>query len=224
MLLPYLNEEQRILFPNPENSKDGIICYGGNLSPGILLSAFEQGIFPWYREESPIIWWSPDPRFVILKENFHIPSRLKRYLKKNLFSITTDMAFKEVIRNCASIPRKNQDGTWITPEMEEAYCELHRLGYAHSVEAWNQGILAGGFYGVLMGNIFIGESMFSFEPNSSHCAFVDFAENFFSKGGKLIDSQVYTDKEGFLYWLVPRGCFPGQKSGQRPPVCTNKGR
>ena len=104
-----------------------------------------------------------------------------------------DKAFKQVINNCAGITRKNQDGTWITPEMEEAYCELHRLGYAHSVEAWNKDVLAGGLYGVLLGNIFIGESMFSLESNASHFAFVRFAEFFFKSGGRLIDSQVYTE-------------------------------
>lgn len=193
MSLPYITDQYRITFPDPEDSEDGIVCYGGNLSPGVLLSALEQGIFPWYKTPEPIIWWSPDPRFVILRECFHIPKRLKRYIKKSSLNITMDKAFKQVINNCAGITRKNQDGTWITPEMKEAYCELHRLGYAHSVEAWNKDVLAGGLYGVLLGNIFIGESMFSLESNASHFAFVRFAEFFFKSGGRLIDSQVYTE-------------------------------
>ena len=153
MSLPYITDQYRITFPDPEDSEDGIVCYGGNLSPGVLLSALEQGIFPWYKTPEPIIWWSPDPRFVILRECFHIPKRLKRYIKKSSLDITMDKAFKQVINNCAGITRKNQDGTWITPEMEEAYCELHRLGYAHSVEAWNKDVLAGGLYGVLLAEL-----------------------------------------------------------------------
>lgn len=193
MSLPYITDQYRITFPDPEDSEDGIVCYGGNLSPGVLLSAFEQGVFPWYKNPGPIIWWSPDPRFVMLKEDFHVPKRLKRYIKKTSLDITVDKAFYRVITGCAEITRKNQDGTWITPEMKEAYCELNRLGYAHSIEAWNKDFLAGGLYGVLMGNIFIGESMFSRESNASHIALVRFAESFFNAGGRLIDSQVYTE-------------------------------
>lgn len=200
MSFPYLDEKTFIEFP-PLN-ENGIVALGGNLSPGVLLSAYLQGIFPWYNDEEPITWWSPDPRFVILPQNFHIPKRLKRFLNNNdslpsenkeKFIFKQNTNFSEVIKNCASIKRKDQNGTWITQDMIDAYCQLHELGYAHSFETWQEGILVGGFYGVLIGSVFFGESMFSFVPEASKAAFAIFAQNFFKQGGKLIDSQVYTD-------------------------------
>ena len=200
---PYLNIDEYFEFPSLEEDSEGIVCIGGNLSPGMLLSAYLQGIFPWYSKDDPILWWSPDPRFVLFPEELHIPKSLQKFIKrnnklllegdKNAFSFSTDCAFEQVIQNCSSVERKDQDGTWILQEMIDAYCDLHELGFAHSYETWQNGKLVGGFYGVEIGKIFFGESMFSLVPESSKVAFVRFAKNFLQRGGKLIDSQVYTD-------------------------------
>ena len=200
---PYLNIDEYFEFPSLEESYEGIVCVGGNLSPGMLVSAYLQGIFPWYSKNEPILWWSPDPRFVLFPEELHIPKSLQKFIKRNeklllqddpnAFTFTTDCAFEQVIQNCSSIDRKDQDGTWILQEMIDAYCDLHELGFAHSYETWQNGKLVGGFYGVEIGKIFFGESMFALVPEASKVAFVRFAKDFENRGGKLIDSQVYTD-------------------------------
>ena len=200
---PYFNVDDYFEFPSLEDDTDGIVCVGGNLSPGMLISAYLQGIFPWYTKDSPILWWSPDPRFVLFPEELHIPKSLQKFIKrnkkllvegdKNAFSFSTDCAFEQVITNCSSVERKDQDGTWILQEMIDAYCDLHELGFAHSYETWQNGKLVGGFYGVEIGKIFFGESMFSLVPEASKVAFVRFVKDFIERGGKLIDSQVYTD-------------------------------
>ena len=200
---PYFNVDDYFEFPSLEDDTDGIVCVGGNLSPGMLISAYLQGIFPWYTKDSPILWWSPDPRFVLFPEELHIPKSLQKFIKKNkklllegdknAFSFSTDCAFEQVITNCSSVERKDQDGTWILQEMIDAYCDLHELGFAHSYETWQNGKLVGGFYGVEIGKIFFGESMFALVPEASKVAFVRFAKSFIERGGKLIDSQVYTD-------------------------------
>lgn len=200
---PYLPIDYFFSFPDLTKLEGGIVCSDGNLSPGMLLSAYLQGIFPWYNDDEPILWWSPDPRFVILSENFRMPKRLKRFLKKNkelqeqkdenAFYFSANKDFNSVIRHCASIKRPEQKHTWIIDEMKEAYTEFHRLGYAHSFETWQNGRLVGGFYGVLIGKVFFGESMFAIEPEASKAVFAEFAKHFFGNGGKLIDSQIYTD-------------------------------
>ncbi len=195
---PKLDVGEWFQFPPFEDTDGGVIAFGGNLSPGMLLSAYMQGIFPWYNEGEPPVWWSPNPRFVLFPRELHIPNRLKRLLQKQPFLYTMNAAFSQVIENCAKTKRVGQDGTWILEEVIDAYKELHRLGFAHSFEAWEvtEGaypVLAGGFYGVLLGQVFCGESMFSHIPNASKCAFVIFVKNFASCGGSLIDSQVYTD-------------------------------
>ncbi len=195
---PWLSLDTWFQFPSFDDEDNGVIAFGGNLSPGMLLSAYLQGIFPWYNEGEAPIWWSPNPRFVLLPQNFHVPDRLQRFMRKNPFLYTMNEAFSQVINNCALCKREGQNGTWILDEVIDAYIELHQLGLAHSFEAWKtdaQGnkILAGGFYGVLIGQVFCGESMFSKFSDASKCAFVNFANNFFSCGGNLIDSQVYTD-------------------------------
>jgi leucyl/phenylalanyl-tRNA--protein transferase len=193
MLLPPKLTNNPKIFPNPlEINFDGIVAFGGDLSPQRLISAYSQGIFPWYNENEPILWWSPNPRFVILPQTLHISKKMKKIIKRNLFKITFNLKFPEVINNCKKISRKNQNGTWITNEMENAYNNLYKLGYAFSVEAWQNNNLAGGFYGIKLGNIFFGESMFSLIPNASKVAFLTFALDFFKNNGKLIDSQVYT--------------------------------
>ncbi len=185
-------------FPPFEENDDGIIAFGGNLSPGMLLSAYMQGIFPWYNEGESPVWWSPNPRFVLFPKDFHIPSRLQRTLNGNPFHYTMNEAFSDVIKSCSLAKREGQNGTWIIDEVIEGYTELHRLGIAHSFEAWKTSengarMLAGGFYGVLIGQVFCGESMFSKLADASKCAFVTFVNRFLACGGALIDSQVYTD-------------------------------
>jgi leucyl/phenylalanyl-tRNA--protein transferase len=189
---PYLTEGERFSFPSPEKARKDIVAFGGNLSPGMLLSAYEQGIFPWYNPGDPVIWQSPDPRFVILPGNLHISSSMKRVLKRGDFEITLDRDFEGVIRSCADIDRPGQGGTWITPDMIEAYIRLHRLGFAHSAESYVGGRLAGGCYGVELGRAFFGESMFSREDNASKAAFLTLAQRLFSGATAFIDCQVYT--------------------------------
>jgi len=190
---PYLNENQRFSFPDPLKAKHySIVAWGGNLSPGMLLSAYEQGLFPWYSDGEPVIWHSPDPRFVLFPEKLHISASMKKVLKRGEYSITQDRAFPAVIASCSGMYRPGQNGTWITQDMINAYTELHRLGWAHSAEAYFEGELAGGCYGVRMGNIFFGESMFSRKSNASKAAFLTLAKSLFDQGVRFIDSQSYT--------------------------------
>lgn len=192
--MPALDIEGRFLFPPVESSsREGIVCAGGNLSPGVILSAYRQGIFPWYSDEDPLLWWSPDPRFVVLPETLHVPSRAKRLLKHHGFYLSLDRDFPAVIRACASTERPGQGGTWIIEDMIDAYTRLHRLGYAHSVEVTREGQLVGGLYGVSLGNAFFGESMFSAESGASKVGFLSLALMLFEQGFTLIDSQVHTD-------------------------------
>lgn len=189
---PYLTEDERLSFPDPEHCEDWIVAVGGNLSPGMLLSAYEQGIFPWYNPEDPLIWQSPDPRFVIYPETLHISESMRKLFKKRLFTIRFDTNFEEVIHGCGSVPRPGQGGTWITQDIIQAYTALHRLGWAHSAEAYLDGELVGGCYGIRLGNVFCGESMFARYPNASKAAFLTLAKNLFNDGIAFIDCQVPT--------------------------------
>jgi leucyl/phenylalanyl-tRNA--protein transferase len=170
---------------------DGLLAVGGCLSKMRLLKAYRNGIFPWYNPEDPILWWSPDPRLVLFPDKLIVSRSLRKTLRKNNFSITFDQAFDKVINACASL-RKNSSGTWITDEITEAYNELYRLGFAHSVEAWCDGILVGGLYGVALGRVFFGESMFHTMTNASKVAFVSLVEQLKSWDYQLIDCQVHT--------------------------------
>jgi leucyl/phenylalanyl-tRNA--protein transferase len=170
---------------------DGLLAVGGCLSKTRLLKAYRNGIFPWYNPEDPILWWSPDPRLVLFPDKLIVSRSLRKTLRKNNFSITFDQAFDKVINACASL-RKNSSGTWITDEITEAYNELHRLGFAHSVEAWCDGMLVGGLYGVALGRVFFGESMFHTMTNASKAAFVSLVEQLKSWDYQLIDCQVHT--------------------------------
>ncbi len=191
---PLLDEACSYAFPSVEAaSPEGIVCAGGNLSPGLLLSAYRQGIFPWYGEGEPILWWSPDPRFVILPETLHVPASSARLLKRREFTLSLDRDFGGVISACARANRPGQDGTWILPDMIAAYKRLHELGYAHSVEVWREGELAGGLYGMSLGGAFFGESMFSVSSGASRVGFLNLAAMLFRQGFSLIDSQVRTD-------------------------------
>ena len=182
------------IFPNPsEADDDGLLAYGGDLSVNRLLCAYSQGIFPWFNDDDPILWWSPNPRFVLYIDDLHIPKSLKKIIKKNRFEIRFDTSFVKVMIECANANRPDQDGTWITPDMIEAYSDLHNQGFAHSFEAWLDGELVGGGYGVSIGDIFCGESMFTKVNDASKVAFVALVDRLKQNGFKLIDSQIYTE-------------------------------
>jgi leucyl/phenylalanyl-tRNA--protein transferase len=181
-----------LVFPPPDRAVDGLVAVGGDLSPERLLLAYRSGIFPWYDEGLPILWHSPDPRCVIPVDGLHVGRSLRRVLRSGTYAVRFDSAFERVIRACKTTPRPGQDGTWITPEMERAYVQLHRMGYAHSVEAWQDDELAGGLYGVSLGRIFFGESMFSHRADASKVALIALAERVRSWGFSLIDAQVPT--------------------------------
>jgi len=187
---------------------EGLLAIGGKLSVETLLLAYRSGIFPWYNEGEPVLWWSPDPRFVILPGQLKISDSMNKLLTRGDFEISFDNAFEEVIGRCSKIKRKGQHGTWISSEIKSAYVEMHKAGYAMSGEAWQNGQLVGGFYGVRLGNCFFGESMFSKVSNASKAAFITFAETFFNSGGKVIDCQVYTEHlESLGAEMIPREDF-----------------
>lgn len=160
-----------------------------------LYSAYMQGIFPWFNEDEgdPVIWQSPDPRFVIPIDKLHISKSIRKFLHHTPYTYTMDKCFDEVMKQCGLMEREGQNGSWIGPKMLAAYSKFHKVGYAHSIEVWHDGKLVGGFYGILLGSVFCGESMFTIEPDSSKSAFVLFAQTFKKCGGKLIDCQAYTD-------------------------------
>ena len=190
---PYLDEKTSFQFPPVDSAtEEGIVAVGGNLSPGMLLSAYRQGVFPWYSPGEPILWWSPDPRFVLFPQDLHVSKSMRRLLKKGVFGIRFDTAFERVIEACRTAPRPGQDGTWITDEVVEGYTRLHSLGYAHSVEAWQGEELVGGLYGIHLGRLFFGESMFSNEANASKAALVSLVDLAKSRGLSFIDCQYYT--------------------------------
>jgi leucyl/phenylalanyl-tRNA--protein transferase len=181
------------VFPDPAHAdEDGLLAVGGDLSPRRLLTAYGQGIFPWYSENAPILWWSPDPRLILEPSKVHVPRRLERILRQGRFTFTLDAAFERVMGLCADTPRRGAHGTWIVPEMLAAYCRLHELGFAHSVEAWFDGELAGGLYGVAMGGAFFGESMFYREPDASKSALVTLMRALDRAGFTLFDCQQTT--------------------------------
>jgi leucyl/phenylalanyl-tRNA--protein transferase len=184
---------EKLIFPPVETAtEDGILAIGGDLSVKRLLLAYRSGIFPWYNQTEPIIWWSPDPRFVLFPEKLRVTKSMQSVLNNGSFRFTINRAFTDVLQNCKTITRKDQEGTWITPAVQNAYTQLHQLGYAHSAEAWMNGELVGGLYGVRMGNVFFGESMFSSVSNASKFAFINYSRQLQKEKVKLIDCQVYT--------------------------------
>jgi leucyl/phenylalanyl-tRNA--protein transferase len=190
---PYLGAGEKFQFPDPENCADDIVAFGGNLSPGMLLSSYEQGIFPWFNPEDPVVWQSPDPRFIITPDTLHISTTMQKVFKRRDFEIRFDYDFPQVIKACSEIKREGQSGTWITTDMISAYIKLHHLGYAHCAESYIDDELVGACYGILLGKIFFGESMFSKKSNASKAAFLSYAKKIFSQDIKLIDCQVPTD-------------------------------
>lgn len=188
--LPWLNDE--LDFPDPETAlrePNGLLAAGGDLSIERLLVAYRHGIFPWYGEGEPILWWSPDPRAVIFPGQLHISRSLQKALNKQQFTLTIDQAFADVIDAC-SLPRPTQPTTWITREIKQAYINLHQKGYAHSVESWYQDKLVGGIYGVALGKCFFGESMFSTITDASKVAMVELDKILFKNGFRVLDCQV----------------------------------
>jgi leucyl/phenylalanyl-tRNA--protein transferase len=191
--MPLFALDQEMNFPPVALAEpDGLLAIGGDLSKERLLLAYRNGIFPWY-EGRHILWWSPDPRFVLFPDELKVSKSMRQLIRRDTFVFTVNRAFGEVIANCKTIARRGQDGTWITEEVKDAYGRLHKEGYVHSAEAWLNGELVGGLYGVRLGKVFFGESMFSKYSNASKYAFIRYVEQLRSEGVELIDCQVYTE-------------------------------
>jgi leucyl/phenylalanyl-tRNA--protein transferase len=185
--------DDKLWFPRQDLADDeGLLAIGGDLRPERLLLAYANGIFPWFNEEDPILWWCPDPRFVMFPDKLKISKSMKQVLRRGVFEFRYDRDFEGVIRNCAGAYRGEDVGTWITEEMIRAYLEMHRLGFAHSAESWQDGVLVGGLYGVRLGNMFFGESMFSTRSNASKAAYISLVEQLRADGVQLIDCQMHT--------------------------------
>jgi leucyl/phenylalanyl-tRNA--protein transferase len=185
---------QELFFPAvDEANPDGILAIGGDLSPERLLLAYKSGIFPWFEEGEPIFWWSPNPRMVLFLDDLVVSKSMRNILNRNIFKVTFNQNFREVISNCKKIKRNGQNGTWITNDMIEAYCKLNELGIAKSVEVWQNEELVGGLYGIDLGHIFCGESMFSKVSNASKVAFIALANQLKVANYKLLDCQVYNE-------------------------------
>lgn len=184
--------DDRIAFPAPNaalKEPNGLLAIGGDLSPARLIAAYQSGIFPWFGPDDPILWWSPDPRAVFSLDAIHVSRSMRKFIRRTPLHCTLNQAFDAVISQCAAV-REEHEGTWISPPMMLAYSELHRLGYAHSIEVWQGDMLVGGMYGVGLGQLFCGESMFQVADNASKLALIVFADYFREHGGKLIDCQV----------------------------------
>jgi leucyl/phenylalanyl-tRNA--protein transferase len=190
--VPVFRLDERLAFPPPALAEDGLLAVGGDLRPERLLLAYASGIFPWFDDGQPILWHSPDPRMVLEAGRLHVPVSLRKVMRRRPYRLALDTAFEAVIAGCAAARRPEGPGTWITPEMIAAYAELHRLGFAHSAEAWAGDELAGGLYGVSLGGAFFGESMFSRRPDASKIAFVALVEQLERWGITLVDCQVHT--------------------------------
>ncbi|MFA5180847.1 MAG: leucyl/phenylalanyl-tRNA--protein transferase [Syntrophales bacterium] len=207
--MPIFRLTEEIVFPPPRLAAEGgLLAVGGDLATERLILAYQNGIFPWYGEGEPILWWSPDPRFVLFPDKLKVSRSMRGLLKKNLFTVTFDTCFREVVAACQETRKGREEGTWITAAMMAAYIRLHELGLAHSVEAWREGALVGGLYGVSLGKCFFGESMFTKVANASKAALITLVKTLAEYDFRLIDCQVYTDH---LYSLgaemVGRGDF-----------------
>lgn len=199
----------KLQFPHPdEASPEGIVAIGGDLSTARILLAYQQGIFPWFDDDDPILWWSPDPRMVLFPENLRVSKSMRKVLRDQVFKITFNTCFRAVIENCSAIKREGQLGTWITDDMIEAYVQLHNMGKAISVEVWQKETLVGGLYGIDMGNFFCGESMFAKVSNASKAGFITLVQQLQARNYKFIDCQVHTDHlESLGAEEVPRAEF-----------------
>ena len=202
----YQLPEDEIWFPNPKEFEGDIIGYGGDLEPNRLLSGYTRGIFPWYNDPGDIVWWSPEQRCILFLDEFRLSHSVKNAMNKNIFRVTMDQDFAGVLEGCRS--GKRQNATWLLDEMVDAYLELHNLGYAHSIEVWHEDKLVGGLYGVCLGCVFFGESMFSSMSNTSKIAFAHLVGFLKKKGWKIIDCQVYNDHLASLGAItMPRDQF-----------------
>jgi len=189
----YPLDKHSYIFPNPNFAEDkGLLAYGGDLNPNRIITAYTNGIFPWYNEDDPILWWSPNPRFVLEFDEFKVSKSLRKTINKNIFEIKFDTNFEQVMRECKNINRANQDGTWIQDDVIEAYVKIHEIGLAHSFEAYLDGELVGGGYGINVGNIFCGESMFTLKTDASKVALYYLVQRLKEKGFKLLDCQIPT--------------------------------
>ena len=191
--MPLFALDNELIFPPPALAEpDGLLAMGGDLSVERLLLAYQNGIFPWY-EGDHILWWCPDPRFVLFPQDIKVHKNIRKMMRNNEFEFTINKAFHQVIHNCKKIYRPGQDGTWITNEVEKAYIRMHELGYATSAEVWKDGELVGGVYGMKLGKVFFGESMFSKVSNASRLAFITYVKLLQEEGIELVDCQVYTE-------------------------------
>lgn len=209
--MPLFVIEKEFSFPPVHLAEpDGLLAVGGDLSVERLLIAYSNGIFPWY-EGKHILWWCPDPRFVLLPHELKVSKSMRQLLKQNSFNFTINKAFELVISNCKTIKRPGQTGTWITNDVKKAYTDLHKAGFAHSAEVWKNGELVGGVYGVKLGKVFFGESMFSKQSNASKYAFIKLVEKLKTEGTEIIDCQVYTEHlESLGARMMPRDEFCGK--------------
>jgi leucyl/phenylalanyl-tRNA--protein transferase len=207
--MPVYLLDKELAFPPPEDAnEEGIVAVGGDVSPDRLLVAYRNGIFPWPARGYPLLWFSPDPRFALSPCTAHVPRSLRKVIRKEQLRVTADLAFAHVIDACAAMPRPHQQGTWITSELRDGYLALHELGYAHSIEAWRDGELVGGLYGVALGRTFAGESMFATEPDASKVAFATLLGHLAIWGYRVVDCQVHTEhlaRFGATMW--PRDRF-----------------
>jgi leucyl/phenylalanyl-tRNA---protein transferase len=192
--MPVYLLNKTLAFPAPENAnEEGIVAVGGDVSPERLLLAYRNGIFPWPARGYPLLWFSPDPRFALEPTCVHVSRSLRKVIRRTPLCVTADLAFGDVIRACAAMPRPRQQGTWITRDLQEGYLGLHELGYAHSIEAWHDDQLVGGLYGVALGRTFAGESMFALEPDASKVAFTTLLGHLAMWGFRVVDCQVHTE-------------------------------
>jgi leucyl/phenylalanyl-tRNA--protein transferase len=230
--MPVYALSEELAFPHPSLAEpNGLLAVGGDLSPERLILAYRNGIFPWYSGDNPILWWCPSPRPVLFPDDLCVGRSLRKTIRRDPYRITMDRAFTDVVEECATVPRPGQEGTWITPEMQAAYVELHELGVAHSVEAWEEDDLVGGLYGVSLGGAFFGESMFARRPDASKIAFVRLVLQLSTWGFRLVDCQVETEHlhrfgardlplDDFLEQLghaLELPTRPGQWAFDRPP-------
>jgi leucyl/phenylalanyl-tRNA---protein transferase len=206
--MPLFALDNELIFPPVRLAEpDGLLAIGGDLSTERLLLAYRNGIFPWY-EGRTILWWSPDPRFVLFPEELKESKSMRQLIKRNAFECRFDSAFERVIASCKTIARREQESTWITDDVKEAYTRLHKAGHAHSAETWLNGELVGGLYGIRIGKVFFGESMFSKVSNASKYAFIQYVRHLRSEGVELVDCQVYTEHlESLGARMIPREDF-----------------
>jgi leucyl/phenylalanyl-tRNA--protein transferase len=218
--MPVFRLDDRLVFPPVHLAEDGLLAVGGDLRPERLLLAYTRGIFPWYGENLPILWHSPDPRMVMTTGELVVGRSLRKAIRRRPYQLRMDTAFRDLLLGCAAMPRPGQDGTWLIPEMVDAYCHLHELGFAHSVEAWDVGELVGGLYGVSLGAVFFGESMFARASDASKIAFVTLVEQLAAWGFELVDCQMHTEhlsRFGAVEW--PRARYlAALAAGVRKPT------